>query len=148
MGQFFYRVLLFYPLNIFPRLAAPCFNLIRLPRTVYSIYVKNVLSWTLSVVLALRHNVTVAKVKVIVLLSTWYDSRSIALHTLLSLSVDEGEISASRPGRFSLRKNPYSYWIGGWTSSIAGCFGEEKNVLPLPRFEIRTVHLMVILYLH
>ena len=38
------------------------------------------------------------------------------------------------------KQTPVSHWTGGWIGPRAGLgdFGEEKNLLPLPDFELRT----------
>jgi len=43
------------------------------------------------------------------------------LHTFLSLALDRGEWSASRPGSFNPRERaPGTHWIGGWVGPRAG----------------------------
>jgi len=51
------------------------------------------------------------------------------LRAFLTLVLDEGEWSASRPGRFTRRERaPGTHWLGGWVGSRAGLdTGEEKN---------------------
>jgi hypothetical protein len=61
------------------------------------------------------------------------------LQAFLTLALDGGEWSASRPGRFTPRERaPGTHWIGGWVGpqSHSGHSGEEKNSQPLPQIEI------------
>jgi hypothetical protein len=58
-------------------------------------------------------------------------------HSFLTSALDEGEWSASRPGR-ALR--PGTHWIGGWMGPRTG-LGTEfrgKILLPLPGIEPRS----------
>jgi hypothetical protein len=51
------------------------------------------------------------------------------LHTFLTLALDGGEWSASRPGRFTTGiRGPGMHWIGGWVGpkTRSGRGGEEK----------------------
>jgi hypothetical protein len=61
------------------------------------------------------------------------------LHEFLTSTLDEGEWSASRPGRFIPRERvPRIHWIGGWVGPRAGLDGgegEKKNSQPLPGLE-------------
>jgi len=65
---------------------------------------------------------------------------SIWLQSLLTLPLD-GYVRSSRPGLFKAGKDPlYSLNRGGGRAQKRfGRFGEEKNILPLPGFEIRIV---------
>jgi hypothetical protein len=59
-------------------------------------------------------------------------TRSIA-SSILTSTLDGGEWSASRPGRFTPRKEPP---VGGWVGRRAGLRAVEKN-LALPGIEPR-----------
>jgi len=63
------------------------------------------------------------------------------LHPFLTSALDGGEWLTSQPGLFSPREIPYyQFSIGlGVHQSRSGRCGEEKNLLPLPAFELRTV---------
>jgi hypothetical protein len=41
-----------------------------------------------------------------------------------------------------LAENPSTHWMEGWVGPRAGLdvFGEEKNVLSLPKFQFQAVH--------
>jgi hypothetical protein len=46
----------------------------------------------------------------------------------LALALDEGEWSASRPGRFTLAERvPGTHWIRGWVAARAGLDSVEKR---------------------
>jgi hypothetical protein len=65
----------------------------------------------------------------------------IQLRSFLTMTLDDGEWLTSRSRRYILRKesrNTLNRRLGG-THSRSGRFGEEKNLLPLPGFELRTV---------
>jgi hypothetical protein len=59
------------------------------------------------------------------------------LHTYLTLALDGGDWSASRPGYFTLRERaPGTHWIGGWVGPRAILdMGEDKNSQPPPGIE-------------
>jgi len=44
-------------------------------------------------------------------------------------------------------KSPGTHWIGGWVGHTAGMEVSEKTLLPLPGFELRTIHLEFLLCL-
>jgi hypothetical protein len=51
----------------------------------------------------------------------------------LTLALDGGEWSASRPGRFTPRERaPCTNWIGGWVDPRAGLDAMVKEKLPSP----------------
>jgi hypothetical protein len=53
-------------------------------------------------------------------------------HSLTS-ALDEGERSASRPGRITPReKGPFTHWIGGWVGPRAGLETVVKKKFPTP----------------
>jgi hypothetical protein len=49
-----------------------------------------------------------------------YGEVEIWLHTFLTSTIDGGEWSALRPGRFSFGENPCTHYMGGWKGHIAG----------------------------
>jgi hypothetical protein len=53
-------------------------------------------------------------------------------HEPLCSAIDEGEWSASRPGRFNPgERAPGTHWIGGWVSPRAGLDAvQNKNFAP------------------
>jgi hypothetical protein len=54
----------------------------------------------------------------------------------LTLALDEGEWSASRPGRFTPRERaPGTHWIGGWVGTGAVLDTVMKRKIPSPRRE-------------
>jgi hypothetical protein len=56
----------------------------------------------------------------------------------LTSALDEGEWSASRPGRFTTGEiAPGTHWIEGWVSPRAALEAVENRMLPLPGFEPR-----------
>jgi hypothetical protein len=66
----------------------------------------------------------------------------VCLHSFLTSAVDGGEWSTSclghiTPGKESL--NPFIMRLGVDLRVGVGCFGEEKNVLFLPKYEHQTV---------
>jgi hypothetical protein len=57
--------------------------------------------------------------------------------TILTSSLDEGEWSASRPGRFTPgERAPSTHWIGG-RMGRSGLCGVETNILTVPGIEPR-----------
>jgi hypothetical protein len=51
-------------------------------------------------------------------------------HVFLTLALDGGEWSASRPCRFSAgERAPGTHWIGGWVDPKAGLDNMEKQKL-------------------
>jgi hypothetical protein len=58
-----------------------------------------------------------------------------SIHSLTS-ALDGGELSATRPGRFTAKERaPGTHWIGGWVRSRSKRGGEEKNSQPPPGIE-------------
>jgi hypothetical protein len=56
--------------------------------------------------------------------------------TILDLGTNEGESSASLPGRFILGERPFgTHWIGGWTSLRAGVDVVGIQISTLPGME-------------
>jgi hypothetical protein len=54
----------------------------------------------------------------------------------LTLALDVGEWSASRPGRFTHREGALgTRWIGGWVDPRAGLEAVVKRKIPSPRRE-------------
>jgi hypothetical protein len=54
----------------------------------------------------------------------------------LTSALDGGELSASRPGRFTPRERAAgSHWIGGWADPRAGLDTVVKRKIPSPRRE-------------
>jgi hypothetical protein len=67
----------------------------------------------------------------------WGDWRYSPTHSLTS-ALDGGEWSASRFGRFTLRKRaPGTHWIGGWVGprTVLDAVVLEKNSQPPPGIE-------------
>jgi hypothetical protein len=57
-----------------------------------------------------------------------YVGVEVQLHAFLTSTLDEGEWSGSRSGRFTLRKSDLgSLCIGGWVGPRAGLDGVEKT---------------------
>jgi hypothetical protein len=57
-----------------------------------------------------------------------YGGVDIQIHIFLTSALDAGELSASRPGRFSLGdRAPGTHWIGGWMDPWAGLDDMEKR---------------------
>jgi hypothetical protein len=55
------------------------------------------------------------------------------LHALLTSALDGGELSASRPGRFTSRERALdTHWIGCWASSRAGMDVVVRRKLSAP----------------
>jgi hypothetical protein len=65
-----------------------------------------------------------------------------ALKTFLTSLLDEGERSASRPGRFTpVKRAPSNHWIEEkvrWALEPVGRGGEDKNSLHLLKVEARS----------
>jgi hypothetical protein len=60
-----------------------------------------------------------------------YGGVEMQLHAFLTLVLDGGEWSASRPGRFTRRERASdTHWIGGWGGPrrLSGRGGEEKKI--------------------
>jgi hypothetical protein len=58
------------------------------------------------------------------------------LHTFLTLTLDGGEWSASRPGGFtSTERVPCTHWIGGWVGQRAVLDTMVKRKIPSPHRE-------------
>jgi hypothetical protein len=54
----------------------------------------------------------------------------VQLHAFLTLALNGGEWSASRPGRFTPRERaPGTHWIGGWVGPKAGLDAVLKRKL-------------------
>jgi hypothetical protein len=63
------------------------------------------------------------------------EQRYVSTHSLTS-ALDWGEWSASRTGRFTLRKRaPGAHWIGDWVGSRAVLDAVVKRKIPSPRKE-------------
>jgi hypothetical protein len=60
-------------------------------------------------------------------------------HIFLTSALAGGELSASRPGRFTPEERaPGTHWIGGWVDPVAGLDDvKKKNFLSLPGLELR-----------
>jgi hypothetical protein len=55
----------------------------------------------------------------------------VQLHIFLTLTVDGGEWSASRPGRFTPREKPPGiHWVGGWVGPRASFDAVVKRKIP------------------
>jgi hypothetical protein len=72
--------------------------------------------------------------------------RYISTHSL-TLALDGGEWSASRPGRFTPRERvPGTHWIGGWVGprAVLGAFINKnfKGASVLPKEKVCTIALM------
>jgi hypothetical protein len=67
-----------------------------------------------------------------------YGKMTVYFYAFLTSAVDGRKQSASRPGRFtSGERAPGIPWIG--VGPRVGLeTGEEKNIIPLPRFELRS----------
>jgi hypothetical protein len=66
-----------------------------------------------------------------------YVKVEVLLHSFLISALDVGELSISRPGRFTPRENP-QYPLDkrlGRTCSLSGRGGEEKDSKPVPGIE-------------
>jgi hypothetical protein len=62
----------------------------------------------------------------------------IKLHSFLTLALDGGTRSPSRPNRFTLgEKVPVNRWTEGWVGPRAGQDIGEKTPLPMPGIESR-----------
>jgi hypothetical protein len=61
-----------------------------------------------------------------------YGGVDIQTHIFLTLALAGGELSTSRPGRFTPRERaPRTHWIGGWVDPRAGLGDlEKRNSLP------------------
>jgi hypothetical protein len=54
-------------------------------------------------------------------------------HTFLTAELDGGELSNSRPGRFTPKeRNPGTHWIGSWVGPRAGLDAVAKRKIPFP----------------
>ena len=59
---------------------------------------------------------------------------------LLTSALDGSELWTSRPFRFNPSEIHAAHWLGGWVGPRASeRFVEQKNLLPLTRYEPRTV---------
>jgi hypothetical protein len=57
----------------------------------------------------------------------------------LTSSLDGGELSASRPGRFTPgERAPDAHWIGGWVGHRAGLDTEDERKISFPQPEIES----------
>jgi len=69
-----------------------------------------------------------------------YGEVDIQLHVFLTSAQDGGERSASCPGCYTTgRKDPGSFWIGGWVGPIVSLDAVERREvrsLPLPGIEL------------
>jgi hypothetical protein len=62
-----------------------------------------------------------------------YWGMEVWLHAFLTLALDGGEWSASRPGRFTPWGNASgTHWIGGWVGPKAGLDAVVKRKIPSP----------------
>jgi hypothetical protein len=58
----------------------------------------------------------------------------VKVHAFMTLALDGGEWSASRPGRFTPRKRcPGIHWIGSWVGPRAVLYAVVKRKIPSPR---------------
>jgi hypothetical protein len=65
------------------------------------------------------------------------------MHSLTSV-LDGGELSASRPGRFTQRERaPGTHWIGGWVGPRAVLDAVVKRKIPSPLRESKPGTLIV-----
>jgi hypothetical protein len=64
----------------------------------------------------------------------------------LTLTLEKGEWSASRPSRFTTRKRaPGTHWIGGWMGLRAGLDAVETRKIPSPTsFVSNTFYMMIV----
>jgi hypothetical protein len=68
-------------------------------------------------------------------MKTYGGSVEVYLHSFLTLALDGGEWSASRPGRFTPgEKAPGTRWIGGWVGPRASldAVAKKKKIPSLP----------------
>jgi hypothetical protein len=68
-------------------------------------------------------------------MKTYWEWRYSSTHSLTS-TLDGGEWSASRPGRFTPKERaPGTHWIGGWVGLRAGLDAVVKGKIPSPSRE-------------
>jgi hypothetical protein len=69
----------------------------------------------------------------------------VQLQAFFNLALDGGELSASRPGRFTPRERaPGTHWIGGWAGPRAVLEAVVKRKIPSPRRESNPLSSVVI----
>jgi hypothetical protein len=70
-----------------------------------------------------------------------YRGVDVYIHVFLTSALVGGELSASRPGRFTAgERSPGTHWRGGWVGPRAGMDDVEKRkILPLPELELRSL---------
>jgi hypothetical protein len=66
-----------------------------------------------------------------------YGGVEVQLHVLLTLAVDGGEMSLSRPGQFT----PGTHWTGGWVGPRDSMDAVEKRKIPSAHRESNPDHL-------
>jgi hypothetical protein len=70
-----------------------------------------------------------------------YGGVDVYIHIFLTSALVGGELSASRPGRFTFgERAPGSHWVGGWVEPRAGLeYLEKRKFLTLPGLELRSL---------